>query len=47
VNRAWHDAPVEAVLDFLPDGAPIRVLAEPDDGEQDCLFKPTEHISHG
>jgi len=46
VHGAGSDFPVQAPLDLVKDGAPVRLLAEPEDGQKYGLFEGSEHIGH-
>lgn len=45
VHGTGRHVALEPVLDILQHGAAIRLLAQPDNGEEDRLFERPEHVS--
>jgi hypothetical protein len=46
VDRAGGDVAVHSYLHFIENGAPIGVVAQPDDRQHHCLFEDAKGISH-
>jgi len=46
VHGAGRNIAIEAFLNFLQDRAPVRIVAQADDGQQHCLLECAAHVGH-